>query len=163
MHVCKIRVQLATIIRRRARVDLRPKTLISEQLQARYFASNQAILERSAGSGFCLMAFEQRSPALGQNDLAPPAPAPQAVGDMNAALAREERARRREAEARRRAEIATDQAADARPVQARAEAQLAAVLDSTIWRATAPLPNMVRNTRSLRRLLRRCTKARVKT
>jgi len=76
---------------------------------------------------------------------------------------REAQAQRREVEAKRRAEIATNETAQARAIQAKAEAQLAAVLGSTTWRATAPLRNMVANTSTLRRALRRYTKGRAKT
>jgi glycosyltransferase involved in cell wall biosynthesis len=43
------RDMLAAIIRRRARLDSRLKTLINEQLQARYFVANQGIFEKFAG------------------------------------------------------------------------------------------------------------------
>ena len=43
-----VRDRFAAIIRRRARLDSRLKTLINEQLQARYFAANQAIFDRLA-------------------------------------------------------------------------------------------------------------------
>jgi glycosyltransferase involved in cell wall biosynthesis len=43
------RDMLAAIIRQRARLDSRLKTLINEQLQARYFTANQTIFERFAG------------------------------------------------------------------------------------------------------------------
>jgi O-antigen biosynthesis protein len=95
-----------------------------------------------------------------------------AVADVDAAIAREAEARlreaqarrraaeaqRREAEAQRHAEVATNDAADAHASQARAEAQLAAVLSSTTWRATMWLRNIVANQPTLRRALRGCAK-----
>jgi hypothetical protein len=198
------RHMLASIIRRRARVDLRLQTLINEQLRARYFARDQAILERFAVTArfeVLLAAIQTELDSTRAERSGPPSSCAAAAADMDAVLAREAQARRREAqaqrreeeaqrreaqaqrgeeeaqrreeearrreaqaqrrevEAQRRAESASYEIADARAIQARAEAQLAAVLGSTTWRATALLRNMVANTPTLRRALRRFTKS----
>jgi hypothetical protein len=216
------RHMLASIIRRRARVDSRLQTLINEQLRARYFARNQAILERFAVAARFEVLLDAIQTELGRTRAersGPPSSCAAAAADMDAVLAREAEARRRqevarqreveaqqreveaqrreveaqrregeaqrreaevqrreevaqrreaeaqwrEGEAQRRAEIALNEVADARAIRATAEAQLAAVLNSTTWRATAPLRNMVGNTATLRRALQRFTKARAKT
>jgi O-antigen biosynthesis protein len=68
-------------------------------------------------------------------------------GERDAAIARE-------AEARRQVEFVRNDAA----AKAAAEAQLAAILSSTTWRATMWLRNTVANRPTLRRTLRRCAK-----
>jgi hypothetical protein len=56
------RERLAAIIRRRARLDPQLKTLIDEQLQARYIAANQAVFERLAGRRSAIPPTAERSP-----------------------------------------------------------------------------------------------------
>jgi glycosyltransferase involved in cell wall biosynthesis len=59
------RDMLAAIIRRRARLDSQLKTLINEQLQARYLVGNQGIFERFAGSRSTMsVAAEERGREL---------------------------------------------------------------------------------------------------
>src|SRR5262249_2683179 len=60
----------------------------------------------------------------------------------------------REAQARRLVEFVRDDAA----AKATAEAQLAAILSSTTWRATMWLRNILGNRPTLRNTLRRCAK-----
>jgi len=99
--------------------------------------------------------------------------------DVDAALAREAQAHRHAAlavndaadarrhaalavndaaDARRCVALATNDAAEARAAQARTQAQLAAVLGSTTWRAARPLRHIFENRPILRRALRRCAK-----
>src|SRR5262249_41245915 len=68
-------------------------------------------------------------------------------GERDAAIARE-------AQARRLVEFVRDDAA----AKATAEAQLAAILSSTTWRATMWLRNILGNRPTLRNTLRRCAK-----
>jgi hypothetical protein len=60
------RDRFAAIIRRRARLDPRLKTLINEQLQARYSAANQAIFQRLAARRSAMRVTAKECPPKGR-------------------------------------------------------------------------------------------------
>jgi hypothetical protein len=129
------REQLAAIIRRRARVDSQLKTLINEQLQARYIAANQAVFERLAERRSALrLTAKERSPKgrilRAAADLVARAGGP--IGEVSGAGVPVEPERRYPG-------LAPGLDGDPRPSRVRRAAKTA----SRLRRDAAPLPNTV--------------------